>query len=470
VTPRPCAIALLILVAGAGTAGADENKDLDLIPEGARQPIASSAEASPAGDAGQRIYIENAITLSSQRNGLLVPLPPPPPFHWQNRLFLDVRKEWRPADRVNLTYSGRLNVRAENDLSASSHENLIHDLREAYAGWEPVDGAYIDAGRINLKSGVALGYNPTDFFKTRAVVEPLSADPTVLREDRLGTLMVRGQHIGEGGSLTAAFAPRVSSTSAIYTNTNLPSLDPMFDRTNAQNRLLLKSSVDTAGGFSPEVLLYRQGSQTLLGANLTSSVNQNVVAYLEWAGGRRVSLIDDALRFGRNTGTLPPNAPSALPENSHRSFQNELSVGASYTTETKITFNLEYHFNQAGFSRTDWNNWFATGRDASASSPVARELWFIRSYALDQQQQLSRHVLFLRADWSDAFIPRLELTGFVNTDLYDGSSLVQLSADYHVSNAWTVGAIFSSNFGGKRSDFGSLPQAASFLVKVARYF
>ena len=115
-------------------------------------------------------------------------------------------------------------------------------------------------------------------------------------------------------------------------------------------------------------------------------------------------------------------------------------------------------------------NWFATGRDGSASSPVARELCFIRSYALDQQQQLSRHVLFLRADWSDTFIPRLELTGFVNTDLYDGSSLAQLSADYHVSNAWTVGAIFSSNFGGRHSDFGSLPQAASFLVKVARYF
>ena len=469
-TPRPGVIALLILVAGAGAAGADENKDLDLIPEGARQPIASSAEASTPGDAGQRIYIENAVTLSLQRNGLLVPLPPPRPFHWQNRLFLDVRKEWRPADRLYLTYSGRLNVRAEDDLSAPSHENLIHDLREAYAGWEPIDGAYIEAGRINLKSGVALGYNPTDFFKTRAVVEPLSADPTILREDRLGALMVRGQHIGKGGSLTAAFAPRVSSASAIYTNTNLPSFDPMFDRTNAQNRFLLKSSVDTAGGFSPEVLLYRQGSQILFGANLTSSVNQNVVAYLEWAGGRRASLIDDALRFGRNTGTLPPNAPSALLENSHRSFQNELAIGASYTTETKITFNLEYHFNQAGFSRTDWNNWFAAGRDSSASSPVARELWFIRSYALDQQQQLSRHVLFLRADWNDAFIPRLELTGFINTDLYDGSSLVQLGADYHVSNAWTVGAIFSSNFGGRHSDFGSLPQAASFLVKVARYF
>ena len=35
---------------------------------------------------------------------------------------------------------------------------------------------------------------------------------------------------------------------------------------------------------------------------------------------------------------------------------------------------------------------------------------------------------------------------------------------------WTVGAIVVGNFGGRHSDFGSLPQAASLLVKVARYF
>jgi hypothetical protein len=27
-----------------------------------------------------------------------------------------------------------------------------------------------------------------------------------------------------------------------------------------------------------------------------------------------------------------------------------------------------------------------------------------------------------------------------------------------------------TNFGGRRSDFGSLPQVTNFLVKVARYF
>ena len=37
------------------------------------------------------------------------------------------------------------------------------------------------------------------------------------------------------------------------------------------------------------------------------------------------------------------------------------------------------------------------------------------------------HSLFARADWVDAFIRHLELTGFVNVDVYDGSSLAQLA-------------------------------------------
>jgi hypothetical protein len=54
----------------------------------------------------------------------------------------------------------------------------------------------------------------------------------------------------------------------------------------------------------------------------------------------------------------------------------------------------------------------------------------IRGYALDQQEPLTRHSLFLRADWIDAFIPHLEITGFINTDLYDGSELAQIAAEY----------------------------------------
>jgi len=459
-------LGLLALAHATPSALADENNDLNLIPGAVGTPAPSepAPQTSPAGGTPQRIYLENAFTGNLQRHGLAVAFPPPNPRAWQERLFLDARTEWRLGSRLGFTFSDRLNLGAEKGQPVPDDENVFNDFREGYLGWQPVDGAYLDIGRINLKSGVALGNNPTDFFKTRAVVEPLSADPSVLREDRLGTLMVRGQYIWSGGSVTAAFAPKLYQPSALDAERDPPSIDPLFDRTNAQNRLLLKSSIDFAEDFSPEFLVYRQGSETRFGANLTESIGHSLVVYGEWAGGWRHDLIHEALLYGRRTGTIPSSAPDPLPSDQGKAFRNEATIGASYTTESRITFNLEYHYNQAGFSHQDWHNWFAAGAGPSSS------LWYIRSYAADQQEPVSRHSIFLRADWTDAFVPDLDLTGFVNIDLYDGSGFAQVTADYHLSDNWTVGGLAAGAFGGKRSDFGSLPTAASLMVHINRYF
>jgi hypothetical protein len=461
---------LCTLFIGASFAADDDQDELKRIPDDSQHPQDSHTDpASPAG-LTQRIYIENAFTASSLRKDALVPYPAPAPFNWQERLFLDARKEWSLSSQIHFTYSGRLNLRAEDDVPTPNHENVINDLREAYVGWRPLDTLFLDVGRINLKSGVALGYNPTDFFKTRAVVEPLSADPTVLREDRLGTLMMRGQELWAGGSLTAVFAPGFSKPSPIYSNTHLPSFDPMFDRTNAENRFLVKGTADLAENVSPELLLYRERNQTRIGANIAENVNARVVAYLEWSGGRHPRLIDEALNFGRETGTFPVTVPKVLKDGTDQTFKNQLSVGASYVTQSKITVNIEYLLNQGGFSRRDWDKWFAAVRGTSPSSAIAKELWYIRGYALDQQEPISENSMFVRADWVDAFIPKLELIGFVDHDLGDRSGLLQLSADYYLSDTWTIGALVSVDFGPRQSDFGSLQGAVSLLFKVARYY
>ena len=461
----------LVSVMGHADEPAGENKDLDLIPPSARTPSGPPAQAPAPAGTTKKLYLENTFTQSWVQGGLLVPVPPPSSSAWEERLLFDVRAEWRLGNEVGLIYSGRVNLRAEDYLNFPSHENVTNDLREAYASWEPLEQTFVDAGRINLKSGVALGFNPTDFFKTRAVVEPVSVDPVVLREDRLGTLMLQVQRVWRAASLTVAYAPAVASRSPIYSDVNLHSFDPMFDRTNAQDRFLLKGSVDIGDRFSPEWLAYHENGRTRWGLNLTASVSQAVVAYAEWSGGPRPSLVEDALRFGRATGTLPPGARDPLNADPHERFRNELAAGASYATVVpKITFNLEFNYNQAGLSGTDWNNWFRAGRGTAGSSPIAGELWYIRDYALDQQEPISRSSIFLRADWVDAFVPKLELSGFVDTDALDGSQRVQLSADYVLSDWWSVGALVLAEFGGRHSDFGSLPQGGSVLFKVARYF
>src|SRR5262249_4069667 len=340
-------------------AGQSENNDLDRIPPSSPEPATPKSKTPAASGANQRIYVENAFTVSSHRGGLIVPAAQEAAqTPWQERLFLDIRKEWKVDNRLNLILSDRLNLRYANDLALPNHENVINDFREGFISWEPRERVYLDIGRINLRSGAALGFNPTDFFKTRAVVEPLTSDPSVLREDRLGTLMLETQYIGQGRALTVALAPALLSSTPVYSNANLPSFNPSIDRTNDHFRLLVKGSFNIGSDFSPELLFYHEGNQIKFGANLTRSFGQRIIAYGEWAGGERTNLIDEALRYGRQTGTLPAAAPSAVPDDPRTRFENDLSLGASYTSSKKITLNLEYHLHQSGFTMKDWSNWF----------------------------------------------------------------------------------------------------------------
>ena len=438
--------------------------DLDRIPAAIPAPVAPPSTPKP----GERLYLQNDIVVSAARGALAVAAPPPKASTWEERLMLDVHDQWQLAQGLHVVYSGRLNLRAGDGLGFPDRENIRHDLREAYLAWDAGGGTFVDLGRINLKSGVALGFNPTDFFKTRAVVEPLSADPSTQREDRLGTLMLRAQHIWDGGTLTLVFAPRVANKSAIYANNTLPSLDPMFDRTNAANRFFIKTSLNLGADLSPEFVYFLHGSASHFGLNLTRGFGQNVVGYLEWAGGTRASLAADALAFGRATRTLPAAAPPPFLIDAARSFQNDLSLGFSYTTQDKITFNLEYEFHQAGFSGADWTRWFAAGTPQYTFADGS--LWYLRGYAADQGEPMSRHMLFVRVERDDAFVPDLDLTSFAQIDLHDGSGFAQVSADYYLSSVWTIGALASVSTGGSQSDFGSLPTAAGITIKVSRYF
>jgi len=455
----------VLLLAWVLPAAADQDGNLDLIPAPA------TAVAAPAADTGQgqKIYVEDAVTTVSRSDHPAVP-PPSQGYLWQERLLLDVRADRALSEGFELHLSDRLNLRDEDDLPFPTHEDVINDLRENYLGWRPSNSSYLDAGRINLKSGIALGYNPTDFFKTRSVTEPLSNDPSAQREDRLGTVMLRGQDIWEGGSLTLAYAPKISHPTPIYSNDDLPSFNPMYDRTNADDRFLVKTSLDLGDDSSPEFLLYREAGETHLGTDLSVGLGQHAVGYLEWSGARRADLITEAMDYGRETGSLPADAISPLPTGTNRTFKSEMALGASYTNEYNMTFNAEYLVNQAGFSGRDWDNWFAVAAHAAQGSPVVDELWYLRAYAQDQQQLNTRQAYFARMDWVDAFSLKLELTAFTLVDGHDGSGIAQISADYYLSDHWTLGGQVVKYFGSRRSDFGSLGTSYSLLLNATHYF
>jgi hypothetical protein len=465
---RRLVVVLLVgLISAPPALAADEDTDLNRIPTetppaaGPTQPAAASKDVN---------YIGDAMELLATRHGLAVPFPSPQPASWENWLFLDTRDEWTLGNAWRLNYSGRLNFRTSNSIPFPTHENVRNDLRELFVEWQPTDTAWLELGRVNIRNGVALGFNPTDFFRPRTVIEPLTADPSVLREDRLGVLMLTGQWLWRSGSITVAYAPKVTRPTPIYGIRTEQSFDPELGQTNTDDRVLVKVSLNLADTFNPELLYYHAGNRTQIGTNLTTPIGRSTVAYLEWAGGVRSDLIADAFRFGATTGSLPASATRLLPNNVDTGFMNDLSVGVSYATESRITLNLEYHFHQAGLSSADWGHWFNTSAQRGSVPGVNAALWYLRSYALDQQEPTERHAAFVRLDWQDAFVTNLELTALATVNLQDASGFLQATAEYHVSRTWTVAGLVSGTVGGRRSEYGSLPGLASTLLRVSRYF
>jgi hypothetical protein len=456
------ALAAALACAGAAPALAD---DVDLIPQAVRE-AAPQAVAAPAGAA--RVFLEDALTLWTLR----APVVPPPGgagIEQRNRGSLDARGRWQLGPTLGFSYSDRLSVIAQSDYDFPSRRSVRNDWREGYLTWEPAPRDYLEAGRINVRNGVALGFNPTDFFKTRTLVDQISQDPSAIRENRLGSMMLRAETIREGGAASIAWAPRFYDPAPLQTAAPEAGLRAGLERTNAAERVLLSASFELAG-LSPQALLYHDDVGTRLGLNLSRVAGRSVVLYAEWAGGRYPSLIARALDYGRRTGTIPAGAPAVLPADPDGAFQNDLALGLSWTGAQKLTVNAEFLYHQAGMSREDWRNWFATGTAHPGSLPVAGALWYLRAYAADQQEPATREQLFLRAAWSDAFVPHLDLSALAFVNLYDRSALAQLGASYYLSDAWTLGAYLSANLGGRETERGSLPQARSAVLQALYYF
>lgn len=449
---------LLAVMGVAVPAAAQENDDLNLIP-GAVQTAAPSTAAPQ--DRG-KYSLANAFGWYSYRGTSTLPSSSGAASRWNDRVSADALVSWNLSHSVTLTASDVLSASFADGVGFP-REAVRNDLRELYATWEVTPETYLEAGRINVRNGVAFGYNPTDFFRARTSVAQSSSDPGALRNNRLGTVMIRGQKLFDGGSVEIIYAPKLHSPVPIG-GLAYP-LDPKIDQTNGSDRGLATFSFQLEE-FSPQLLVYYEAGRTKFGFNASHPIGASIIAYASWAGGNAPSVIVDAIAFGKRTRTLPSFVPVLPPVSTSRAFKNDVSVGAYWNGEDKETVSVEYNFHEAGFSKSDWRGWFATG-----GNPVYTNLmWYIRGYAGDRQDPISRHQAFVRADWAEPFhILHSDINAYVMTDLMDGSSMAQLGASYDLSDSWSLGAYVTGSTGGKRTDWGSLRSSASAIVQIVRY-
>lgn len=412
---RAAALTLLLVTASALADSADE----------AALALADKTQTQPAQPSNWRASTEAVLIESQPRAGDAT--------HAQ-RLSLDAQYDARFAPGWRAVFADRLDLAWRGE---PVYDDFINTLKEAYVSWQPRPQRIFDLGRVNLRYGVATGYNPTDYFRAGAVRSLVSVAPASLRENRLGTAIVRAQTFWTSGALTALYAPKLADAP------NTTPFSPDFGSTNNEQRWLLAYSQRLATDFTPQFLVFGQSHDApQFGLNLTTLLNDATVAYLEWSGGTSPSLRSEAL---------------GLPDDS--AFRSRAAAGVTYTAPSKLSLTLEYDYNGAGLDDDGW--------DALRNGPLNTYLQY-RSFVQTLQEIPTRRNAFLAALWQDAFVIHLDLSAFQRIDIVDYSRLSFLEARYHWNRA-DIALQWQRNSGGPGTDFGALPQEQIWQL-VATYF
>ena len=355
------------------------------------------------------------------------------------RLSVDVLFDKKLTPELRGVLSDRLDLNHQSDALG---QQTLNSLKEAYLSWQPQSDRVLDMGRINVRYGAAMGYNPTDFFREGANRAITSFDPNAIRENRMGTAMLRGQTLWKGGSLTAIVAPKVADAPS---NADW-SAD--FGATNNRNRWMLAASQQLADNINPQFVLYGDARQPVqMGVNLAMLVNDATVAHIEWSGGRQKNLLAQAL----------PGSPTVTQD---EAFRNRLATGLTYTNASKLSITAEYHYNGAAVDEAVWN--------ALRSSSMLDYASY-RQLIGEQLDLTTRQAAFLRASWQDAFINKLDLTAMLRYNLDDHSKLSWLEARYRFDKS-EIALQWQLASGDDSSDFGAMAQRRYIQALFRHYF
>ena len=375
-----------------------------------------------------RLYIEGTFGRIAQRYGL--------PDVEVRRLSLDMNWSTRLSDRWRFAISNRLDeIRPTDGVTPST----LNSLREAYVSWQGEAGQDIaEFGRINLRTGPAYGFNPTDYFRDDALRAITTADPFSLRENRLGTVVARYQRLWSGGGVSLALAPKLADAPS---NSSF-SLD--LGATNNRNRGVATWSAQFSDKLSGQLLAYAdQDRGVQLGGSMTALLSTALVGYLEFSRGR-----DDDLFSAKVLG---------IPRQVTR---NRLSAGATYTTATRLALTAEYEYNGFAPDQAAWN--------ASSSAGLPAYGNYLRAVQA-RQDIASRSAWMLYASQKSAVWKSLDLTAFLRINAEDKSRTGWLEMRYHWPNA-DVALQWQTNTGQPASEFGLVPYRRLVQVLGTWYF
>jgi hypothetical protein len=374
-----------------------------------------------------KIFIEGAIGDSTQRYI--------PGSQDTGRASFDLNYSGQFGTGLRAVFSDRIDV---IHPTAPGRDSTINSLREAYLSWQPDGGnTLFDVGRINMRNGPGYGYNPTDFFRDGSLRVLTSADPFALRQNRIGSIILRGQQLWDGGSLSVAYSPKlVSRPSADGWSLDLGS-------TNNRDRALVTIGTRISQSVNSQLFLYKEdGLSAAVGANMTALLSDAATAHLEWTHSREPDLLSRAM-------LVPVNVVSA----------NRFVGGVTYTTLSKTSITAEYQYNGFGLPRSRWV--------ALAATPGAQVAYLTESLRLQDLAQ--RQAILIYMTQQGLFLKDLNLTAYLRYNPGDHSKLAWLELRHHWPK-FDLTFQYQQNIGRATSEFGILPDRRIIQVLGTYYF
>jgi hypothetical protein len=350
------------------------------------------------------------------------------------RLSMDLKVDKPIGDHGSIVASNRLDVTWR---SGDQERQSVNVLKELYLDWRWQTDYRIDVGRVNVFNGVGYGYNPTDFFKGGALRSVITADPAVLKRDRQGAVVLRGQVVGEKHAIELLYSPKLAERAD-----NTP-FGQNAGATNDRGRWMLTGSRQLAPGFDPQLLLYKEQDQEPRGGlNVSVLAGQATVLYGELSAGKEAPLLNQAVGGEQ-----------------HRVFRERFAGGVTYTATAKLLLTAEVQGNGFAMGRDEWRRLWAQD-----SINYAQYINWLQN----AREMPTRRAVLLSGNWRDALIDHLQLSALARVNMDDKSRVAWAEARYQWDSA-EMALQWQAFWGAAGTEYGIIPRLRLWALTYRHY-
>ena len=359
-----------------------------------------------------------------------------------------------PFAKGRVTTDASIHTLYNPERAYKMRDEIDLDLKELYYSTTVNASSFIDVGRINHRSGLALGYNPTDYFKAHLVVDNTDTDARSRSNNRLGVFGFRYEKNFKDKSLVLLISPKIDNESSDFD----------YYKSNPSLRGLISYSSSSATGWYYQ-LDYFHADYDYMGFSTSVVLSESVLGYFESSFSRQRSILSNYYAETNSSSNAAPLITDAFPQRNKR-IRNQSTLGISYTSTSDITTNIEYHYSDLAATVDEQENWYAliTGHPEFTGT-----LWAMRNNYAQIEEPFVKQTLWLRSLWNEP-IEKVNLGLIASYLLDDESYSIHGNIKYDLSDS--VDLLFQVSYfnGSSKSFYGTLPLDYRYYAQLNWFF